>query len=82
MLSKFDDKLLKSPDRHHSSHSAEANAIRPVNQVIRFNLAHSSPPGLPTEALGPRMQNEAREQTGLQGAGCFSEAKRQPASND
>lgn len=67
MLSRFDGKPLKSPDRHHSSHSAEANAIQPVNQAIKFNLAHLSPPGFPTEALCLRMQNETRDPAGLQG---------------
>lgn len=57
MLSRFAGEPLKSPDRCRSSHSAEANAIRPVNQAIKFNLAHLSTPGLPTEALCLRMQN-------------------------
>lgn len=62
---------LKSPDGCHSSHSVEANAIRPVNQAIKFNLAHLSTPGLPTEALCLRMQNEAREPAGIQGTVMF-----------
>lgn len=71
VLSRFDGKPLKSPDWRHSSHSAGANAIRPVNQAIKFNLAHLSTPGLPTEALCLRMQNEAREPPGLQGTVMF-----------
>lgn len=67
MLSRFDGKLLKSPDRRHFSHSAEANAIRPVNQAIKFNLAHLSTPGLPTEALCLRMQNKGRQPAGATG---------------
>lgn len=69
-LSRSDGELLKSPDRH-SSQSAQANAIRPVNQAIKFNLAHLSTPGLPTEALCLRMQNEEREPAGLQGTIMF-----------
>lgn len=58
MLLRFDSRLLKSPVQDHSSHSAEANAIRPVNQAIKFNLAHLSMPALPTGALRLRMLNE------------------------
>lgn len=65
-LSRFDGKPLKSPDRRHSSHSAETNAIRAVNQAIKFNLAHLSTPGLPTEPLRLRLQNEQREPAELQ----------------
>lgn len=43
----------------HSSQLAEAKAVQPVNQTIKFNLAHLSTPGLPAEALRLRMQNEA-----------------------
>ncbi len=71
LLLRFDGKLLNSPDRRHFSHSAEANAIRPVNQAIKFNLAHLSTPGLPTVALCLRMQNEARQPAGLQGTVMF-----------
>lgn len=67
MLSRFDAEVLKSPDQHHSSHSAQAKSIQPVNQAIKFNLAHLSPPWLPSEALCLRMQNEAREPTVQQG---------------
>ena len=67
MLSRFDGKRLKSPDRRHSSHTAEANAIPPVNQAIKFNLAHLST----TEALRLRMHNEVREPTGLRGTVMF-----------
>lgn len=73
-LSRFDAELLKSPDQHHSSHSAGANAIRPINQAIKFNLAHLSRPGLPTEALCIRMQNEVRELAGQRGTVMYFRA--------
>lgn len=41
-LSRFDGRLFKSPDQRHSSLSAETNAIQPVNQAIKFNLAYLS----------------------------------------
>lgn len=72
MLLRFDmQNCLNMLTECHSSHSAAANAIGPVNQAIKFNLAHLSMAGLLTEALCLRVQNEVKGLEEPQGAVMF-----------